>query len=64
MNKSLTPQGKKDLKNLREKFKKSSNTKDYEVEEGKKGTKINKICGDSAISKFKAKCGSKLKKHQ
>ena len=64
MNKPLTPQGKKDLKNLREKFKKSSNTKDYEVEEGKKGTKINKICGGSVISKFKAKCGSKLKKHQ
>ena len=65
MNKPLTPQGKKDLKNLREKFKKSSNTKDYEVEEGKKGTKINKICGGSAVAKFKAaKCGSKLKKHQ
>ena len=64
MNKPLTPQGKKDLKNLREKFKKSSNTKDYEVEEGKNGTKINKICGGSVISKFKAKCGSKLKKHQ
>lgn len=65
MNKPLTPQGKKDLKNLREKFKKSSNTKDYEVEEGKKGTKINKNCGGSAIAKFKAaKCGSKLKKHQ
>lgn len=59
----LTPQGKKDLKNLRDKFKKSSNKKDYELEEGKKGMKVEKDCG-GAVAKFKAKCGSKLKKHQ
>lgn len=38
----ITPQGKKDLKDLREKFKKSSNKKDYEVEEGKCGGKMKK----------------------
>lgn len=30
----------------------------------KNGKKIEKNCGGSAIAKFKAKCGSKLKKHQ
>ena len=36
-----------------------------DVTKDKKGSKINKNCGGSAIAKFKAaRCGSKLKKHQ
>lgn len=62
--KNLTPQDKQRLQQLREKFKNSSNTKDYEVEEGKKGMKVEKNCGGSSIvKKFKAvRCGSKMKK--
>lgn len=63
--KNPTPQEKQKLQQLRNKFKNSSNTKDYEVEEGKKGMKVEKDCGGSSIvKKFKAKCGSKMKKHQ
>lgn len=64
--KTLTPQEKQRLQQLREEFKNSSNTKDYELEEGKKGMKIEKDCGGSFIvKKFKAaKCGTKMKKHQ
>lgn len=73
----LTNQGKKDLKALREKFKNSSNQKDYELEEGKCGMKVKKnACGNKivkkacgskceAVAKFKAaRCGAKMKKHQ
>ena len=70
--KPLTQQGEKDLKDLKERFKKSSNKNKYEVQEEKcggkvkkkeDGSKINKDCG-GAVAKFKAaKCGSKLKKH-
>lgn len=63
--KNPTPQEKQRLQQLRNKFKNSSNTKDYEVEEGKKGMKVEKDCGGSSIvKKFKAKCGSKMKKHE
>lgn len=50
--KNLTPQEKQRLQQLRNKFKNSSNTKDYEMEEGKKGMKIKKDCG-GAVAKFK-----------
>lgn len=60
----LTPQGKLDLKNLRKKWKEASNKEQFELE-AKKGGKLNKDCGGSAIVKsFKAKCGTKMKKHQ
>ena len=59
----LTPQEQQRLKQLRNQFKNSSNTKDYELEEGKKGMKIEKDCG-GAVTKFKAKCGTKIKKRQ
>ena len=63
--KTLTPQEKQRLQQLRNEFKNSSNTKDYEVEEGKKGMKVEKNCGGSTvIAKFKAKCGAKMKKHE
>ena len=51
--KTITPQGKKDLKSLREKFKKSTNKKDYEVEEGKCGGKVKKHQEGSVIERFK-----------
>ena len=62
--KTLTPQEKQRLQQLRTEFKNSSNAKDYEVEEGKKGMKVEKDCGGSSIvKKFKsARCGSKMKK--
>lgn len=62
--KTLTPQEKQRLQQLRNEFKNSSNTKDYEVEEGKKGMKVEKDCGGSSVvKKFKlARCGSKMKK--
>ena len=50
--KTLTPQEKQRLQQLRNEFKNSSNTKDYELEEGKKGMKIKKDCG-GAVAKFK-----------
>jgi len=46
--KPLTPQGEKDLKNLKEKFKNSSNKEKYEVEASEQPSK---------------KCGGKVKKH-
>ena len=61
--KKLTPQGEQEKKRLQNKFKKAPNRKNYEIEEGKCGIKVEKDCGGSAIAKFKAKCGSKLKKH-
>lgn len=61
--KNPTPQEKQRLQQLRNKFKNSSNTKDYEMEEGKKGMKVEKDCG-GAVAKFKAACGSKIKKNQ
>lgn len=60
--KPLTQQGEKDLKNLKERFKKSSNKNKFELQEEKcggkvkkneDGSKINKDCGGSAIKKFK-----------
>ena len=63
--KTLTSQEKQRLQQLRNEFKNSSNTKDYELEEGKKGMKVEKDCGGSTvIAKFKAKCGTKMKKHE
>ena len=50
--KNLTPQDKQRLQQLRNEFKNSSNTKDYELEEGKKGMKIEKDCGGT-VAKFK-----------
>lgn len=50
--KNLTPQEQKRLQQLRNEFKNSSNTKDYELEEGKKGMKVEKSCGGAA-AKFK-----------
>ena len=50
--KTLTPQEKQRLQQLRNEFKNSSNTKDYELEEGKKGMKIKKDCG-GAVAQFK-----------
>lgn len=50
--KNPTPQEKQKLQQLRNKFKNSSNTKDYEMEEGKKGMKVEKDCG-GAVAKFK-----------
>ena len=47
--KSLTEQGEKDLKNLREKFKKAVNKDQYEVDASEQPSK---------------KCGGKVKKHQ
>ena len=36
-----------------------------ELEEGKKGMKVEKDCGGSTImAKFRAKCGAKMKKHR
>ena len=62
---TLTPKEKQELKQLRQEFENSSNRKDYELEEGKKGMKVEKDCGGSAvIAKFKAKCGAKMKKHE
>lgn len=51
--KILTPQDKQRLQQLRNEFKKSSNAKNYELEEGKKGMKVEKDCGSSVIKKFK-----------
>ena len=47
--KSLTEQGEKDLKNLKEKFKKAANKDQYEVDASEQPSK---------------KCGGKVKKHQ
>ena len=54
--KKLTPQGQKEKERLQNKFKKAPNRKDYEIEEGKKGTKLSKDCGGSAL-KLKKKGG-------
>lgn len=63
--KTLTPKEKQRLQQLRDKFKSSSNTNNFEVEEGKNGIKVEKNCGGSAVvKKFKAKCGTKMKKHE
>ena len=61
--KNLTPQEKQRLQQLRNKFKNSSNTKDYEMEEGKKGMKVEKDCGGSVVARFKKayKQGGSLK---
>ena len=61
--KNLTPQEKQRLQQLRNEFKNSSNTSDYELEEGKKGMKVEKDC-NGAVAKFKAACGSKIKMHR
>jgi len=59
--KPLTQQGEKDLKDLKERFKKSSNKNKFELQEEKcggkvkkkeDGSKINKDCG-GAVAKFK-----------
>lgn len=52
----LTPQGQKEKEKLQNKFKKAPNRKDYEIEEGKKGTKLSKDCGGSTL-KLKKKGG-------
>ena len=54
--KKLTPQGQKEKERLQNKFKKAPNRKDYEIEEGKKGTKLSKDCGGSTL-KLKKKGG-------
>lgn len=54
--KKLTPQGQKEKERLQNKFKKAPNKKDYEIEEGKKGTKLSKDCGGSTL-KLKKKGG-------
>ena len=55
---NLTPQEKQRVIKLRNQFKNSSNTKDYELEEGKCGMKVKKDCGGSSL-KFKK--GKKIK---
>lgn len=54
--KKLTPQGQKEKERLQNKFKKSPNRKDYEIDEGKKGMKVGKDCGGSTL-KLKKKGG-------
>jgi len=53
--KPLTPQGEKDLKDLKKKFKNSSNKEKYEVEASEQPSKK---CGGKVKKKA---CGSKIK---